>query len=154
MKKNLILFSILLGILFLLIGFSIFKNMENEKEIKMNQDRIILNINGQDFTVELENNQTTNELAKKLENGPVIIETSDYGNFEKVGSLGFRLPTNDERITTNLGDIVLYNGNEISLFYNSNTWEYTRIGHIVNINKDEFLKVLDKENVTLKFSLK
>ena len=154
MKKNLILFSILLGILFLLIGFSIFKNMENEKEIKMNQDRIVLNIDGQDFTVELENNQTTNELVKKLENGPVIIEASDYGNFEKVGSLGFHLPTNDKRITTNLGDIVLYNGNEISLFYNSNTWEYTRIGHIVNINKDEFLKVLDKENVTLKFSLK
>ena len=139
-------------IILILLGVYLLLNKYKE-EIEMNDNTMMVNINGQDFTVELEENAATKELLKRLENGEVIIETEDYGNFEKVGSLGFNLPRSDKRITTEPGDIVLYEGNKISLFYNSNTWEYTKIGHIQNIGQDELINVLGKENVTLKFKL-
>ena len=144
---------IIMGVIILiLLGVYLLLNKYKE-EIEMNDNTMMVNINGQDFTVELEENAATKELLKRLENGEVIIETEDYGNFEKVGSLGFNLPRSDKRITTEPGDIVLYEGNKISLFYNSNTWEYTKIGHIQNIGQDELINVLGKENVTIKLHI-
>ena len=111
---------IIMGVIILiLLGVYLLLNKYKE-EIEMNDNTMMVNINGQDFTVELEENAATKELLKRLENGEVIIETEDYGNFEKVGSLGFNLPRSDKRITTEPGDIVLYEGNKISLFYDSN----------------------------------
>ncbi len=142
---------ILVGVIILiLLGWSFIILNKDKEEIEMNDNTIMLNINGQDFTVELEENSATRELLKRLEDGEVIIEAEDYGNFEKVGSLGFNLPRSDKRITTTPGDIVLYEGNKISLFYDSNTWEYTKIGNIQNMNQDELINILGKENVTLK----
>ena len=76
-----------------------------------------------------------------------------YGGFEQVGSIGKTLPSNDINITTNPGDIVLYSSNQIVIFYGSNTWAYTKLGHI-NLSKDELENLLSNSNVTITFTLK
>ena len=82
------------------------------------------------FTATLEHNQAVNELIEMMKEGPVTIEMSDYSGFEKVGPLGKGLTTDNHQTTTTEGDIVLYSGNQIVIFYGSNSWSYTRIGKI------------------------
>ena len=82
------------------------------------------------FTATLEDNDAVRELAEMMQEGPVTINMSDYSGFEKVGSLGRSLTTDNIQTTTTAGDIVLYNGNNIVIFYGSNSWSYTRIGRI------------------------
>lgn len=117
-------------------------------------DVIKLKVNDAVFDVELENNSATQELMKTLKNGNVTINASDYGNFEKVGELGFSLPTNDENVNTAPGDIVLYQGNHISLFYDSHSWSYTKIGKIQNVDSNQLKNVLGSGDVKLTLSLK
>lgn len=83
----------------------------------------------------------------------LIITMSKYGGFEQVGSLGTTLPSNDERITTSPGDIVLYSSNQIVIFYESNTWAYTKLGHIV-LSKSELTELLGEDDVTITLTLK
>ena len=118
-----------------------------------NNDNIIkLKVNGHIFDVKLENNPATKELVKKLETGNVSVNATDYGNFEKVGDLGFSLPANDENIKTEPGDIVLYQKNQISVFYDSHSWSYTKLGKIQNAS--DLKEILGSGNTTLEFSLK
>ena len=98
---------------------------EENGEMKMN-----VNVNGQDFTATLEQNSAVSALVQMMENGPVTLQLSDYAGFEKVGPLGQSLPASNSQTTTQSGDIVLYQGNQIVMFYGSNSWSYTRIGRI------------------------
>lgn len=111
-------------------------------------------INDKVFDVKLENNSATQELIKTLEKGNVTVNAKEYGGFEKVGDLGFSLPTNDENMGTQPGDIVLYQGNQISLFYGSHSWSYTKLGKIDNVDSNNLKEVLGSGDVTLEFSLK
>lgn len=117
------------------------------------QDLIKIKINDEVFDVKLENNSAVDELVKTLEKCNVTVNATDYGNFEKVGDLGFTLPTSDENINTHPGDIVLYQGNQISLFYDSHSWSYTKIGKIEYIDSNQLKEVLGSGNVTLVLSL-
>ena len=117
-----------------------------------NDNMIKLKVNDHIFDVELENNPATKELVKKLETGNVSVNATDYGNFEKVGNLGFSLPANDENIKTEPGDIVLYQKNQISVFYDSHSWSYTKLGKIQNAS--DLKEILGSGNTTLEFSLK
>ena len=117
-------------------------------------DMMKMKINDEVFDVQLENNSATQELIKKLEKGNITINAEEYGGFEKVGDLGFSLPTSDENINTSSGDIVLYQGNQISLFYGSHSWSYTKIGKIENTSSTHLKEVLGSGNVTLVLSLK
>ena len=128
-------------------GFLIFKKEGNEDM------HIKLLINNEKLDVSLVDNSTTRKLRDILKEQDIIIKAQDYGNFEKVGEINFELPTNDQKITTSYGDIVLYNGTLVSLFYNSNTWEYTRIGHIDNITQQELINILGKNDVLLTLKL-
>ena len=74
---------------------------------------------------------------------------SMYGGFEQVGSLGMTLPRNDTRITTDPGDVILYSGNQMVVFYGSNTWAYTRLGHITDKTNEELTQMLSNGNVTI-----
>ena len=116
-------------------------------------DLMILEIDDTAFTVKLENNSATEELIKILEKGNITINATDYGNFEKVGELGFSLPTSDEQMDTNPGDIVLYQGNQISLFYKPHSWSYTKIGQIKNCDSNQLKDTLGSGDVTLVLSL-
>lgn len=111
-------------------------------------------INDKVFDVKLENNSATQELIKTLEKGNVTVNAKEFGGFEKVGDLGFSLPTNDENMKTGPGDIVLYQGNQISLFYGSHSWSYTKLGKLDNVDSNKLKEVLGSGDVTLEFSLK
>lgn len=89
-----------------------------------------VNVNGRDFTAVLEQNSAVDALVQMMEQGPVVLQLSDYAGFEKVGPLGRRLPASNSQITARAGDIVLYQSNQIVMFYGSNSWSYTRLGRI------------------------
>ena len=120
----------------------------------MSDDIVKVTVNNSTFDVKLENNSATEELLNTLKKQNITVEAADYGIFEKVGSLGFSLPTSDENIQTSPGDIVLYQGNQISLFYDSHSWSYTKLGKIQNVDAAQLKDVLGSGDVTLEFSLK
>ncbi|MCJ7835606.1 cyclophilin-like fold protein [Cuneatibacter sp. NSJ-177] len=103
------------------------------------------------FTATLEENEAVNALVKRMEQAPVVVQMRDYSGFEKVGALEKSLPVSDSQITAQAGDIVLYNGDQIVLFYGSNTWSYTRIGKIDDLSGWE--EALGSGDVTVTFSV-
>lgn len=114
---------------------------------------LCLTINTQDVSVDWLDNDSTKELKRLAQEG-LVITLHQYGGFEQVGQIGTTLPANDIKITTNPGDIVLYLSNQIVIFYGSNTWEYTKLGHI-NLKQEELENLLaSNENVTITFTLK
>lgn len=119
---------------------------EENGEMKMN-----VNVNGQDFTATLEQNSAVSALVQMMENGPVTLQLSDYAGFEKVGPLGQSLPASNSQTTTQSGDIVLYQGNQIVMFYGSNSWSYTRIGRIDDLTGWE--EALGSGDVTVTLSV-
>ncbi len=103
------------------------------------------------FTATLESNEAVDALVEMLENGPLTISMSDYSGFEKVGSLGTSLPKSNSQTTTQAGDIVLYNGNQIVIFYGSNSWSYTKLGKIDDLTRWE--DALGSGDVEVTFSI-
>lgn len=113
---------------------------------------VTLTIKNEEFALNLEENEATRALVEKLRERPLAISFDDYGGFEKVGSLGFSLPRNDSSMTTYPGDVVLYNGNNIVIFYGSNSWSYTKLGHIDDV--DRLTNALSGDNVNISFTAK
>ena len=129
--------------------YDTFENGVNEEEnVEMKMNVRIGDIN---FTATLENNDATDAFVEMMETEPVVIQMSDYSGFEKVGSLGRSLPTNNSQIATKAGDIVLYQGNQIVIFYGSNSWSYTRLGRIDDLTGWE--DALGSKDVIVTFSL-
>ena len=106
-----------------------------------------------ELTARLVDNSSAVAFYELLKKGPVTIKMHDYGNFEKVGSLGKSLPRNDTQITTAAGDIILYQGNQITLYYDTNSWNFTRLGKVDGVTKAELKKILGKGDVTAVFSV-
>ena len=103
------------------------------------------------FTATLEDNDAVRELTEMMQAGPVTINMSDYSGFEKVGPLGKSLTTSNSQTVTTAGDIVLYNGNNIVMFYGSNSWSYTRIGKIDDLT--DWTAALGSGDITAIFTL-
>ena len=118
--------------------------LKNEKT----DNKLKITVNGTELIATLEDNSST-ELLKQ---GDITVDMSDYGNFEKVGELPQRLPTNDKKITTVPGDIILYQGNKITIYYDENTWDFTKLGHIDNITQGELKEILGDDDVTVTLS--
>ena len=106
------------------------------------------------FDVVLEHNTATKALLEKLKEWDVVVNAREYWWFEKVGNLGFDLPRADKQITTEPGDLVLYQWNQVSLFYNSNSWSYTKLWKVQINSKENLEGILWNWDVTLTFSLK
>lgn len=119
----------------------------------METNKIKLIINDNALTATLENNSSTRELLNRLAKSDITIEMSDYGNMEKVGLLDFNLPRNDENISTNAGDLILYQGNSFVIYYDQNTWNLTRLGKIDNISQNELKRILGEGDITVVISL-
>jgi hypothetical protein len=100
-----------------------------------------------------ENNDSVRALMDLCREKPLTVEMSMYGGFEQVGSLGRRLPSNDTYTTTSSGDIVLYSSNQIVVFYGSNSWEYTRLGHITDKDQAGMSGLLSGGDVTITISM-
>lgn len=109
--------------------------------------------NGHTMTATMHGNGATEALRQRLDDGGLTLRLSDYGDFEKVGALGFTLPRSDRQTTTQPGDIILYQGNQIVIFYGSNTWGYTRLGHIDNATAEGLRQTLGEGDVTVTLAL-
>ena len=114
---------------------------------------IKIKVNNQELNVELEDNSSADAFLEKLKNEDIVVNAHDYGNFEKVGNLGFDLPTNDERITTEYGDLILYQGNQITIYYDTNTWSFTKLGKVKGVSQEELKNILGEGDVILSFTL-
>lgn len=110
-----------------------------------------LTVEGVTFPATFADNQGAEALADLLTDGPLTLSLEDYGSFEKVGSLGQSLPTSNTHITTQSGNIVLYQGNQIVLFYGSNAWSYTPLGQVTDLTG--WQEALGHGDVTVTFSL-
>ena len=111
-----------------------------------------MTINHTPVNVEWENNEAAAALKEAVKSNPLTIQMSMYGGFEQVGSIGTNLPANDVQTTTAAGDIVLYSGNQMVVFYGSNSWAYTRLGHITDKTNEELTQLLSNGNVTVTLS--
>ena len=123
------------------------------KQTTMN--KMYITIDGQTQTVTLVDNQATKTLVEKLQQAPVTVTLNSSGGFEIWGALGFSLPTSNEQINAQPGDVILYNGSNICIFYGTNSWSYTRLGKIDGLSESElrtFLKA-GESNITITLSL-
>ena len=104
-------------------------------------------------SVDWEDNEAVEALKDLCRNQPLTIQMSMYGGFEQVGSIGTALPQNDMRTTTSAGDIVLYSGDQMVVFYGSNSWAYTRLGHITDKSAEDMADLLSNGDTVITISL-
>ena len=124
------------------------ENPKNTGEMDSEESVFVMKIDNIVVDITWEKNDSVNELMEYAKNG-ITITMHQYGGFEQVGSIGKTITSNDSQITTNPGDVVLYSSNQIVIFFGTNSWSYTKLGHI-NMNQSELNSLLNKSNVTLK----
>ena len=91
---------------------------------------LVIETGGRVFYADFEDNSSAEALKENLKGGSITLSMRDYGGFEKVGDLPFSLVTNDEEITTSAGDVILYQGSQLTIYYDVNTWNFTRVAKI------------------------
>lgn len=121
--------------------------------IMMAQQKINMSVNGTNFSVTLVSNQATEELLRHLQQGEIRLSTSRYGGFEQVGALPWTLPTSNSQTATSPGDVMLYNSNQLVVFFGSNSWSYTRLGRIENADQSQLESALDTPSCNIILSL-
>lgn len=125
--------------------------------IDMNNDKrsnsMDITINDTTLTATMEDNSSAQALLDMLQSVPLTIDMHDYAGMEKVGTLDTALPTNDQQIATEPGDIILHQGNQIAIYYDNNQWNLTRLGHIDNVTAEELRQLLGGKNVTVTLSV-
>ena len=124
-----------------------------EAEEKGMDGDLLLSIDGVQLEVDWEENESVAALRELVRSSPLTIRMSMYGGFEQVGSLGTGLPRQDVQTHTDYGDIVLYSGSQVVIFHGSNSWAYTRLGHIRNLNQTELKELLGQHDVTITLAL-
>ncbi len=134
-----------------LLSASISQKDRLEEQTVMEQKIFYVTVGGKTFTAVFADNPGADALKELLTDGPVTIDMEDYGGFEKVGALGQELPSSNSRVTTQTGDIVLYQENQIVMFYGSNAWSYTRLGKIEDLTGWE--DALGSGNISVSLSL-
>ena len=125
------------------------KETQEENEKKM----IYAHVGEQVLEILPADNSSAEAFIDLLTEGDVTVDMHDYGNFEKVGPLGAELVRNDEDITTEPGDVILYQGNQITIYYDTNTWDFTRLGKVQGLSQEELKEILGERDVSVTFSL-
>ena len=115
--------------------------------------KLKIHVNDTTFTATLEENSSAKAFAEFLAQGDMTLDMHDYGSFEKVADLPRSFPRNDTQIDTDAGDIILYQGNSITIYYDKNSWNFTRLARIDNVNKKRLQQILGKGNVKATFSV-
>lgn len=126
---------------------------QEEEETGVAQNLFYITAGDTTFTAVFADNSSAQALKELLEQGDLTLSMSDYGGFEKVGSLGSQLPQNNEQITTGPGDVILYQGSSITIYYDTNSWNFTRLGKIEDVTKEELLAALGEGDVEVTLSL-
>lgn len=128
-----------------------------DEQTERKEERIMdlqMTIDGTPVSVDWEQNAAVETLRALCADGDLTVALSAYGGFEQVGPLGTRLPASDTRMTTAPGDLVLYAGNQLVVFFGPNTWSYTKLGHITDLDEVGLMSLLDHEAVTVVLSLR
>ena len=125
---------------------------ENEEE--KSEKMLELSINGTPVSVKWEDNESVQAIRELASKEPITVQMSMYGGFEQVGSLGTSIARNDAQTTTSAGDIVLYSGSNIVIFYGSNSWAYTRLGKITGMTDSELAELLGNGDVTVTITVR
>ncbi|WP_407456130.1 cyclophilin-like fold protein [Fibrobacter sp.] len=115
--------------------------------------KLKIHVNDTTFTATLEENSSAKAFVEFLAQGDLTLDMHDYGSFEKVADLPRSFPRNDKQIDTDAGDIILYQGNSITIYYDKNSWNFTRLARIDNVNKKRLQQILGKGNVKATFSV-
>ena len=131
----------------------IIQNVEQQTNTEIPMDKLLITINGKTLAADFADNSSAKALADALAKSSITYQADDYGNFEKVGDLGQSFPKNDENITTEPGDIILYQGHNLCIYYAQNTWSFTRIAKIKGISKDELKEFLGEGEITVTLSV-
>ena len=126
---------------------------ESAEDEAIGDNSMTMKIGDTKVNVDWEDNQAVKALRDMARYGDVTIQMSMYGGFEQVGSIGQSLPRDDKQTTTSSGDVVLYSGNQMVVFYGSNSWSYTRLGHISDKNTEEMTDLLSNGDVTITISI-
>lgn len=126
---------------------------EEEQQQEEQDMTLKMMIGSTPVAVSWEDNDAVEALKVLCQNAPLTIPMSMYGGFEQVGSIGAELPQDDVQMTTSAGDIVLYAGDQLVVFYGSNTWAYTRLGHISDQTEQELTALLSNGDVTITLTL-
>ncbi|MDO4887650.1 MAG: cyclophilin-like fold protein [Actinomycetaceae bacterium] len=124
-----------------------------ETETDRTETTMHITVGERTLTATLADNSSAEALKDLLEKGPLTIDMRDYDGMEKVGDLGQRLPTNDERISTEAGDLILYQGRNFVIYYDSNSWQLTRLGTIEGVSAQELRQILGNGDVTVTLEL-
>ena len=119
---------------------------EEPPELPAEPEALVLSINGTVLDVQWEENETVAELLAYVQNESIMVNTTLYGGFEQVGRLPQRFSRNDAQMTTGPGDIVLYSGNQLVLFFGSNSWSYTKMGHINGMSAEDLSELLGADS--------
>lgn len=114
--------------------------------------RIGIRVGDTEWTAELEDNSSAEALWGMVSEKPLTVRMDDYGGMEKVGDIGTSLPRNDRDTRTGPGDIILYLGTNIVIYYDRNHWNFTRLGRILDVTESELRRVLGKGGVTVTFT--
>lgn len=122
-------------------------------KIEYMENKITVSIGENELTATLADNSATKALVEKLKDNHITIDMSDYGGWEKVGGFGFDLPTSNEQFTAQPCEFVLYQGNQLVIFYGSNSWSYTRLGKFEGVTQAELKAILGEGSVTVTLSL-
>lgn len=130
-------------------GSSGSESIEKEEE----DVKIQITVGDTILTAVPEENPSAEAFLALLQEQPVILKMSDYGRMEKVGSLGSSLPRSDTKISVGAGDVVLYQGNQITIYYDNNTWNFTKLAVIEEATRESLLDVLGTGDVTVTFSI-
>lgn len=130
----------------------VFNDNQNKTNMESNTIRLTIE-GGRTFTATLVDNSSTQALKEQLAKGNITVEMEDYASMEKVGSLGISLPRNDRPTTTGPGDLILYQGHNFVIYYDKNSWNFTRLGKIDNATQPELKAVLGKGDVKVTLSL-
>lgn len=125
---------------------------EEPPELPAEPETLVLSINGTVLDVQWEENETVAELLAYVQNENIMVNTSIYGGFEQVGSLPQSFSRNDAQMTTGPGDIVLYSGNQLVLFFGSNAWSYTKLGHIKGMSTEELSELLGADSAVVEIN--
>ena len=156
------LFTIIFSIMFITLSCSCTPKQENKSDVQNsseimvkrpseanNETELKIYFNEKEIPVFWEENESVAALKQKVADNPLTIEMSKYGGFEQVGSFPFKLPSNDKQITTEIGDIMLYNDSNLVVFYGSNSWDYTRLGKIKDKTEQEIIELINSDNLII-----
>lgn len=126
---------------------------QSKEEEPMKQAQFYITANSITFAADFADSDSADAFRELLGEGNLTVNMSDYGGFEKVGSIGKSLPRKDAQISTTIGDIMLYQGDQIVIFYGTNSWSYSRLGRIEDASADDLLSAFGKGDTDITFSL-